>query len=215
MGIIGRAPLAFISWVWKDLSAWEDQGKRLKERKESKVGAKVWDKPIIRYWDHWVEDRDPHLFSVSVEGGEPQPISSPTARCLPREEPGPDSYDISPDGMEVAFASDVDTTGADQNYDIFVLPAEGGEARNVTEDNKADDFAPKFSPDGRWLAFVRQTIKDFYADRVRLEPRDRRTGATRLVTESFDRSVGGLVWAPDAKSLYGAIDSVTDAWQPR
>jgi len=198
--------IAFISWVWKDLKTWEDQGKRLKERKESKVSAKVWDKPIIRYWDHWVEDRDPHLFSISVEGGEPQPITSSAGRCLPREEPGPDSYDISPDGTEVAFASDVDTTGVDPNYDVFALPAAGGDARDVTEENKADDFSPRYSPDGRWLAFGRQTIKDFYADRVRLALRDRRTGETRLVTESFDRSVGGVLWAPDAKALYGAID---------
>ena len=198
--------IAFISWVWEDLKGWEDQGKRIKERKESKVSAKVWDKPIIRYWDHWVEDRDPHLFSVALEGGEPRSITLGTGRCLSREEPGLDSYDISPDGAEVAFAADVDETGVDQNYDIFVMTAAGGEVRNVSAENKADDVAPLYSPDGRWLAFARQSIKGFYADRVRLVLRDRASGENRVVTEPWDRSVGGLVWAPDAKALYGAID---------
>jgi dipeptidyl aminopeptidase/acylaminoacyl peptidase len=198
--------LAFISWVWPGLPTFEAQGKRLKDRKEAKLSAKVWDKPIIRYWDHWVEDRDPHLFSVALEGGEPQAITTAAGRCLPREEPGRDSYDISPDGAEIAFASDVDRTGVDQNYDVFVVPAAGGEARNVTPENAADDGGPLYSPDGRFQAFERQVIKDFYADRVRLVLRDRRTGQNRVATEAWDRSARGLLWAPDSAALYGAID---------
>ena len=160
--------IAFISWVWKDLSSWEDQAKRLKERKESKVSAKVWDKPIIRYWDHWVEDRDPHLYSIGLDGGDPVAITLPARRCLPRDEPDATSYDISPDGAEVAFVSDIDRTGVDGNEDIFTVPVAGGEARNVTTDNLAERHRPLYSPDGHWLAFGRQTIKGFYADRVRL-----------------------------------------------
>jgi dipeptidyl aminopeptidase/acylaminoacyl peptidase len=198
--------IAFISWVWKDLTSWDDQGKRLKERKDSKVSAKVWDKPIIRYWDHWVEDRDPHLYAVPIDGGDPRPITAATGRSLPREEPGTDSYDISPDGAEVAFVSDVDRTGVDQNYDVFTVPAGGGEVRNVSPENPADDFSPLYSPDGKWLAFARQTIKGFYADRSRLVLRDRRAGSNRVVTEDWDRSVGPLVWSPRSDALYGAID---------
>ena len=44
--------LAFISRVWADLKTWDDQGKRQKERKDTKVSAKVWDKAGVRYWDH-------------------------------------------------------------------------------------------------------------------------------------------------------------------
>jgi dipeptidyl aminopeptidase/acylaminoacyl peptidase len=150
-----------------------------------------------------VEDRDPHLFSVSLEGGEPQPITVGAGRRLPREEPGRDSYDISPDGAEIAFASDVDRTGVERNSDVFVIPAAGGEARNLTPENGADDGGPVYSPDGRWLAFERQVIKGFYADRVRVMLRDRKAGESRVLTEGWDRSARGLVWAGSAGPARG------------
>jgi dipeptidyl aminopeptidase/acylaminoacyl peptidase len=198
--------LAFVSWVFTDLATWEDQAKRLTERKESKVSAKVWDKAPISYWDHYLDDREPHLFSIAVAGGEPQKITLGTGTSLSRAEPGPGSYDISPDGAELAYAADVDKTGVDHNLDIFVVPAAGGAARNLTLDNPADDHGPIYSPDARTLAFGRQTIKDFYADRVRLVLHDRASGSNRIATDSWDRSVAGLVWAPDGQALYGAIN---------
>jgi dipeptidyl aminopeptidase/acylaminoacyl peptidase len=198
--------IAFVSWVWEDLGTWEEQGKRLKERKESKVSAKVWDKPIIRYWDHWVEDRNPHLFAAALDGGEPTPITKGSGRCLPREEPGTGSYAIAPDGAEVAFSADVDATGVDQNYDIFTVSSSGGPATNVTPENPADDGGPLYSPDGRWLAFTRQAIKGFYGDRSRLVLRDRRAGRNEVVTEKWDRSVGSFEWTPASDALYAAID---------
>ena len=65
---------------------------------------------------------------------------------------------------------------------------------------------PRYSPDGRLLAFSRQMIKGFYADRVRLMLFERRTEQERNLTEKWDRSVDGLVWSPDSDSLFGSID---------
>jgi len=56
----------------------------------------------------------------------------------------------SPDGKWLAYSkSDVSRTN-----DVYFLPASGGEARKVTFDS-ANDGAPRFSPDGRKLFFVR------------------------------------------------------------
>ena len=87
-----------------------------------------------------------------------------------------------------------------------MLPVEGGQARNITADNAADDGSPRYSPDGRLLAFSRQVIKGFYADRARLMLFDRRSGQVRNLTENWDRSAEGLVWSPDSDSLFGSID---------
>ena len=49
-------------------------------------------------------------------------------------------------------------------------------------------------------------MKRFYADRARLMIFDRNAGTTAGLTENWDRSVDGLVWERDSRSLLGAID---------
>lgn len=198
--------LAFISRVWPDVTSWDETAARLKERKDSKVSARTWDRAPLAYWDRWLDDRQAHIFTISIRGGEPTPVTVATGVQLSRAEAGRTSYDIAPDGAEIAFAADIDTTGVQSNFDIFVVPVEGGEARNLTTDNLAGDSSPQYSPDGRWLAFQRQSIRGFYADTRRLVLHDRRNGANAVVTGGWDRSVSTLVWSPDGKSAFAAID---------
>ena len=54
------------------------------------------------------------------------------------------SVDVSPDGKEVVF----DLLG-----DLYVIPIAGGEARALTS-GMAWDMQPRYSPDGRWIAFT-------------------------------------------------------------
>jgi len=198
--------IAFVSAVWSDLTTWDETEKRVKERAESKITARVWDKAPFSHWDHFVEDRLPHVYSIGLSGGEPQPITVATGYSLPVREWNSDSYDISADGSELAFTADVDRSGVDSNFDVLVVAATGGEARNLTTDNPADDFEPRYSRDGRWLAYLRQKIKYFYADKQRIMLVDRRTGTTRNLTEDWDRSAEQLVWSADSRTLFGSID---------
>jgi dipeptidyl aminopeptidase/acylaminoacyl peptidase len=203
----GSDRIAFVSAVWPDLVRWEDQGARKKERESSKMTARVWTKAPISYFDHFLDDSEPHLFSIGIDGGEPQAITRMSGYHLSKAEYGTSSYDISPDGLEVAFAADVDTSGVNSNFDIILLPACGCKpARDITEANKADDGNPLYSPDGRRLAFTQQRILKFYADRARLMMFDRGTGTTVGVTENWDRTADDLVWERDSRSLLGSID---------
>src|SRR5215831_9069847 len=54
------------------------------------------------------------------------------------------SLDVSPDGKTVVF----ELLG-----DIYTLPIEGGKAKLV-DGGMAFDSQPKFSPDGKWIAFL-------------------------------------------------------------
>jgi dipeptidyl aminopeptidase/acylaminoacyl peptidase len=199
--------LAFLSQVWPDLKTWDDQKQRMKDRAEPKMTAQVWDKAPIAHWDRFLDHRQTHIYAIELQGGEPQALTLATGLSLDAAEPDRTSYDISPDDSEVAFASDTDASGVDQNFDIFVLPLEpNATATNITVQNPGDDLGPAYSPDGRLLAFGQQRIKGFYADRTRLMIYDRKSKAVRSLTEDWDRSVSGLVWSPESDSLFGSID---------
>lgn len=120
--------IAFISWVWPDLKTDEDQAKRLKEQKDSKVKAYVIDTTSYRYWDHWLADgRAPHLFVVDVESGEQWDVLAGTGLSLVRYDPSASLYDVSPDGSEIALTTDLTKDpGFDPNADIVTIPTRGG-----------------------------------------------------------------------------------------
>jgi len=199
--------IAFVSEIWLDLVKWEDQGKRMQERAESKMTARVWDRAPIAYWDHFLNDREPHLFSISLDGGEPLAISRLSGFYLSKQDYDSNSYDISPDGEEIAFAADTHRTGTMPNEDIITIAACGCKPpRNVTAANKADDSAPIYSPDGQYLAFGAKRIPGFYADRTRLTLLDRKAQTTRELFADWDRSADNLIWAKNSKALYGTID---------
>jgi dipeptidyl aminopeptidase/acylaminoacyl peptidase len=198
--------IAFISEVWPDVTDWGKARDKLKEREESKMTAMAWDRPPVTHWDHFMEDRVPHLYSIPLEGGTPTPITLGSGRTIELREPDAESFAISPDGSEIAFVSNTDASGTDENQDIYVVPASGGPARNLTADNPASDDLPSYSPDGRWLAYSKQTIKGFYGDTQQLWLIDRRGDARRRIAADWDRSVGNIVWAPDSKQFYASID---------
>lgn len=203
----GGRQIAFVSRVWADLPLAE-QGKRLKEREERKSKAMVWDAGPVSSWDTYVDDRQFHVFSAAVDGGEVKAWTLGTGLELPRNATmGTDGFfDIAPDGSELAFVADSDAAINVTNLDVFLLKAGDSAPRNLTASNPAPDGSPRYSPDGRLLAFTQQRIKGFYADRARLMLHDRRSGDIRELYPDWDRSASGLVWAADSKRLYGAID---------
>jgi len=201
--------IAFLSWVWPELATEEEQAQRLRDRRDAKVKAYIIETTSFRYWDHWLADgRVPHVFVVEVETGKHRDILAGTGVSLVRQGPSAGSYDISPDGTEIAFTADLTKDfGYDPNQDIVTIPVVGGKWTNLTADNPANDTNPRYSPDGKWIAYTRQAIKGFYADRERIVLYERATGAKRVLTENWDRSAEAPVWSADSHRLYfGAED---------
>ncbi len=198
--------IVFISRVWPDVTDWVKAAERMKARDDSKMKAMTWDRTPVTWWDHFVDERSAQLFSIARDGGLPAAITQGTGLELSRRETDASHYDISPDGTEIAFVADSDRTGVDRNNDVFVVPAAGGQAKNLTTDNAADDEDPSYSPDGRHLLYARQTIKGFYGDTHQAWLVDRKTDARRRLAADWDRSLGDLTWSPDSKQLYAAVD---------
>jgi Tol biopolymer transport system component len=193
--------VAFISRVWPDLASWDEQAKRQKERKDSKMTARTFDKAEIRYWDHLLDDRQTHVYSIGIEGGEPRAVTLGTGLELSRAEAGASSYDIAPDGTEITFAADSDTTGVDSNFDVYVVSRQAAAAQPPRESGRGQ--LPRLQP-GRALHRLRPAGGEgFRRDPARASRPVARTN--RVLSEAWDRSVGSS-WAPDSKTLLGAID---------
>src|SRR3989475_7105258 len=75
---------------------------------------------------------------------------------------------LSPDGKEIAFAMHGDSTVADNtSVDIYLASPDGSGLRALTTGRGADN-TPRYSPDGRYLAYLSMERPGFEADRVRL-----------------------------------------------
>ena len=68
--------------------------------------------------------------------------------------------------------------------------------------NPGYDQSPKFSPDGRYVAWLSMQRDGYESDRQRLCVCDLQSGEKRYVTESFDSSVDDFVWGDDSNTLY-------------
>lgn len=126
---------------------------------------------------------------------------------------------ISSDGELVAFvrgdSSVVDTKLPRSN--IWVVPASGGESRPFTYGNRSDT-TPRWSPDGKTMAFLSDRLKDGQRQ-VYLISRDGGE-AERLTDVSgaipSPRSLDPLAWSPDGRRLaFLMTDAETDEEKQR
>jgi dipeptidyl aminopeptidase/acylaminoacyl peptidase len=198
--------LLFTSRVYPDCSDAACNQKRLEDAEKSKVKAQVFDALLFRHWDSWRDGRYTHLFVVSAQGGTPRDLT-PGAYDSPTWFLGaPDGYAISPDGKEVCFNSNRSTPPSavawTTNNDLYLVSAEGGEAKDITQDNPGSDAAPQYSPDGRYIAYTSQARNGYESDLVRLRVYGRQTGKVKDLTTGFDQWVDSFAWAPDSDTIY-------------
>ncbi|HWP53835.1 MAG TPA: DPP IV N-terminal domain-containing protein, partial [Pyrinomonadaceae bacterium] len=143
----------------------------------------------------WFDDRRTHFWVVDVRNGDVKQITK-----------GDDWNDSdpqwSPDSKRIAFVSN--RTGReydeDRNTDVWVINADGGGALTKISDHDESDNQPRWSPDGKWIAFTGE-LHDRDHPKIWLAPSTGGAPST-LAANNLDLIPGGLEWSDDGKSLY-------------
>ena len=158
-------------------------------------------KSDVRHYSHisykfndtgWYDDKRGHLFVVDAASGSATQLTS-----------GDDWNDTdpqwSPDSTRIAFVSD--RTGQEfdggRNKDVWVIPARGGALTKVS-DHEFDDTQPRWSPDGRQIAFAGQTARRQFP---KLYIASSEGGKSTLAADNLDLIPTDLRWGPGPREL--------------
>jgi len=180
----------------------------LKRRADDPVKAQVTEDRLYRYWDTWLTTGEvPHLFRYDLASGQALDLTPESTAWFEFMDPA-GQYDVSPDGAEIAFSAiTFDEAPSLIVSRVYTVPVAGGPVRCLTPDHACHDLAPRYSPDGRWIAYGMQHDPRFYADRVRLMRVDRATGAHSEWLGNWDLSPVAWAYAPDGALVFSAEEA--------
>ncbi|MEO5884696.1 MAG: S9 family peptidase, partial [Candidatus Limnocylindrales bacterium] len=166
----------------------------------------LYDRYPLRYWDHYLGPREGRLFTADTPAdddgplGEVQDVTGSTGAALPEPE-----FDIAPDGGSIATTWRRYTVG-DSGDDVVIIDR-ATRAQRVLTGGTGWSGSPSFSPDGRWLAYVRGTGSNpDHAVRQALVMVDLATGEERPLATGLDRWPMTPVWTPDGAAILFTAD---------
>ncbi len=200
--------VAFVAEVCPGKSP-EDTAARDKEKEVAKSKVRIFDRLMIRHWSSWDEGKRSHLFIADAKTGEVKDLTPKLeVNTPPAPFGGSTDYAFSPDGKELAFTAEPSRDMAwSTNTDIWTVPAEGGELKNLSEAHPGADAQPSYSPDGRSMAWLTQARAGFESDLWVLTLHDRNGKAVRDLTSKLNRPIQSFTWSNDGRKIFAVLDT--------
>ncbi|PWU06410.1 MAG: prolyl oligopeptidase [Terriglobia bacterium] len=204
--------LAFTSMVYPGAANDAANQKAAAERKALKYRAHVYERFPVRYWDHWLDDRQIHLFVQELTpGAAARDLLAGTKLVAAPGFGGTETNSgeelvaaWAPDGQSLVFAATGNRTEAAYANVIFRLyqaPASGGEPKALTAGNESFR-RPQFRPDGKALYALasEEGNKVYYSDRIAMMPWP--ANGERTILTGPEHSTGNYAIAPDSRTIY-------------
>ncbi|MDT8300548.1 MAG: PDZ domain-containing protein [Sedimentisphaerales bacterium] len=98
------------------------------------------------------------------------------------------NYEVAPDGKRALFGA---------RGDVFTVPAKHGAVRNLTDTPGIHERNSKWSPDGRWIAYISDATGE---DEIYIMPQDGSSKA-KQITRNAETYKYRIEWSPDSKKI--------------
>ena len=206
--------IAFVAWVWPEAKGAAAQARRHKAFKERKESGYATSEAQYRYWDHHIPmGRKAQLHVLDVKTGRVRNLFEGRGFELTRASPDAACFDIAPDGKTICFAFDPQPRKQiDHCMALAEIEVASGKTAVLASDPAWDFSAPRYSPDGRHVAFIasHQGRKHTMPAHLALLRRagQRAVPGWQVLGAAWDRSIHGpLRWGEDGDAIYfGAED---------
>lgn len=181
-----------------------------------KATGKIFDGLMYRHWTDWADGSFQHVFVQNYQNGELQgaPVDIMKGEwydCPLKPHGGIEQITWRPDGRAIVYTCKK-KSGADAakstNSDLYLYELETQKTTNLTEGMMGYDVEPRFSPDGRWLAWQSMARDGYEADKNRLMIREMATGKTIEATQHYDLTISSLVWSKLGGKVYFEVPTL-------
>jgi dipeptidyl aminopeptidase/acylaminoacyl peptidase len=180
-----------------------------------KATGKIYDGLMYRHWTEWADGTFNHVFYQGYQTGEligkPIDLMAGEAFDAPvKPMGGIEQISWRPDGNAIVYTCKKKTGTADAtstNSDIYLYDITTKQTSNLSEGIMGYDVEPRFSPDGKKVAWQSMARDGYEADKNRLMVKDLKTGQVSEATQGQDITIESFVWSSNSQLIYFQVQT--------